>query len=144
MGIPFSHEIQKASEHVDNIAPTVINALRNVDDVVPYVKSALWAIGWASIILPVLIGALLLAVIALLITVNPDLEQERKQLVTPLLRLCLKVPQALIGVSAAETVPGREREQPERVPTRDDRSRTTNGVDAVDSQSRRRAPPRYE
>ncbi|KAE9365287.1 hypothetical protein N431DRAFT_98401 [Stipitochalara longipes BDJ] len=144
MGVPFSHEIQKASEHIDNIAPTVITALRNVDTVVPYVENALWAITWASIILPFLIGALLLAVIALLITVNPDLEQERKLLVTPLLRICLKMPRVLLGISAAEATTRREREQPERGPTRDIDNRINIGDYAVHSQSRRRASSKYE
>jgi hypothetical protein len=95
MGLPFLHEVQKASEHIENIAPTV--------------KSALWAITWASIILPILIGALLLAVVALLITVNPDLEQERKAFVTPLLRICLKAPRALLAISSAEARKSRRR-----------------------------------
>jgi hypothetical protein len=105
--------------------------------------SALSAITWASIVLSFLIGALLLAVIALLITVNPDLEQERKLLVTPLLRVCLKVPRVLLGITAAETT-GREREQPERAPTKDVDRSTNIGNDAVRSQIPRRASPRYE
>ncbi|PMD30798.1 hypothetical protein L207DRAFT_519908 [Hyaloscypha variabilis F] len=130
MGMPFSREVQKASQHVENIAP--------------YAVSALSAITWASIVLSFLIGALLLAVIALLITVNPDLEQERKLLVTPLLRVCLKVPRVLLGITAAETTTGREREQPERVPTKDVDRSTIIGNDAVRSQNPRRASPRYE
>jgi hypothetical protein len=83
MGVPFSHEVQKASQHIDHIAPTV--------------KIALWTIICVSVILSILIATLLIAVIALLITVNPDLVEERKMLVTPALRAWLKLPSALVG-----------------------------------------------
>src|SRR5450756_2119647 len=101
MGVPFSHEVQKASEHIDNIAPTVTAALRNIDSIVPYVKFALVASILASIVLSILIGTLLIAVIALLITVNPDLEEERKRLITPVLRKWLNMPTTLVGFSSA-------------------------------------------
>jgi hypothetical protein len=77
MGVPFSHEILKAFHHVDTIAPIV--------------KVAFWTLIFVSILPLVLIGSLLIAVVALLITVNPDLVEERKALVTPVLRVWLKV-----------------------------------------------------
>lgn len=83
MGLPFSHEVQKASAHIDST--------------VPYVKFALVAVVLASIIVPILIGTLLVAVLALLITVNPDLIAERQRLVTPVLKAWFKVPVMLVG-----------------------------------------------
>jgi hypothetical protein len=82
MGVPFSREVQKASLHIDNIAPTV--------------NLALWTIIWVSIIISFLIGALLIAITALLVTVNPDLAEERRFLVTPVLKVLLKIPLALV------------------------------------------------
>jgi hypothetical protein len=99
MGVPYSHEIQKASEHIDAIMPTV--------------KIALWTLTFVSIALLILIGVLLLAVIGLLITVNPDLERERRALVTPVLRGWLMVPCSLVGVLPAAAAPRREIERSE-------------------------------
>jgi hypothetical protein len=82
MGVPFSHEVQKASHHIDTITPIL--------------KSTLFAIKSACIIHMILFCIFLVAVIALLISVNPDLAQERKALVTPLLRLLVRL---LVGRS---------------------------------------------
>ncbi|KAH8793756.1 hypothetical protein F5882DRAFT_516146 [Hyaloscypha sp. PMI_1271] len=111
MGVPFSHEVQKASEYIDNIAPTIVTTLRNIDTTVPYVKFALVANILVSIILTILIVTLLIAVIALLITVNPDLAEERKRLVTPVLRAWLNVPSMLVRNSPAtvQHQPGNEK-----------------------------------
>ncbi|PMD14132.1 hypothetical protein NA56DRAFT_755037 [Hyaloscypha hepaticicola] len=100
MGVPFSHEIQRASEHIDATVPTV--------------KIALWTLTFVSISLLILIGALLLAVIGLLITVNPDLERERKALVTPVLRGLLTAPRLLVGASPESAAPRREFERSEK------------------------------
>jgi hypothetical protein len=103
MGVPFSHEVQNASHHIDTIAPIV--------------KIALWTIICVSVILSLLIGTLLIAVVALLITVNPDLAEERKRLVTPVLRAWLKVPSMLVGISSIGAAPTREGERSEWSPT---------------------------
>lgn len=102
MGVPFSHEIQKASQHIDNLAPTI--------------NLALWTIIWVSIIISFLIGALLLAVTAVLITVNPDLAEERRLLVTPVLKAWLKVPLTLAG-RPGEARLRKENDRLERVAT---------------------------
>jgi hypothetical protein len=113
MGVPYSHEIQKASDHIDAIMPTV--------------KIALWILNFVSISLLILIGALFLAVIALLITVNPDLERERKALVTPVLRGWLTVPRLLVGASPAAAAPRGEFERSERTaPPSEKRTATAN------------------
>jgi uncharacterized membrane protein YbhN (UPF0104 family) len=140
MGVPFSHEVQKASEHIDNIAPTVVTALHNIDTIVPYVKFALVASVLASIILSILIVGLLIAIIALLITVNPDLAEERKRLVTPALRAWLKVSSMLVGNSPA--TPTGESETAERRPTGILEKRTNIEDKGVHLQGRRRASPR--
>lgn len=111
MGLPYSHEIQRASEHIDAIVPTV--------------KIALWTLTFVSISLLILIGALLLAVIGLLITVNPDLERERKALVTPVLRGWLTAPRLLVGALPASAASRREVERSERTAPRSAKRTTT-------------------
>lgn len=117
MGIPYSHQIQKASEHIDAI--------------VPIVKIALWTLTFVSISLLILIGALLLAVIALLITVNPNLERERKALVTPILRGWLTGPRLLVGALPASVAPRRVVERFERTAPRSAKRTTTANEDGV-------------
>jgi hypothetical protein len=140
MGVPFSHEVQKASEHIDNIAPTVVTAIRNIDTTIPYVKFALVANILASIIFSILIVTLLIAVIALLITVKPDLAEERKRLVTPVLRAWLKVPSVLMRNSPA--TPTGESETGERCQTGILENRPNTEDKGVHLQGRRRASPR--
>ncbi len=123
MGVPFSREIEKASHHIDTLVPTV--------------NIALWTIIWVSIILLILIATILVAFIALLITVNPDLERERKALVTPVLRALLKVPRVLVGMSSTEATSRREGERSERPSTRSEK-RTNTEDEGVNLQGRRR------
>lgn len=92
MGVPYSYEVQKASHDIDT-------ASRHIDTITPILKSTLFAIKFACIIHVISFCILLVAVIALLISVNPDLAEERKALVTPVLRACLKVPRLLVGGS---------------------------------------------
>ncbi|KAH7407178.1 hypothetical protein BKA64DRAFT_705588 [Cadophora sp. MPI-SDFR-AT-0126] len=91
MGVPFSHEVQNASHHIDTIAPIL--------------RIALWTIICVSVILLFLISLIAVAFIALLITVNPDLVEERKRLVTPVLRACLQVPSMLPVAKRSEQSP---------------------------------------
>lgn len=93
MGILFSHEIQNTSRHIDLIAPTF--------------KIALYTVICASVFLSLLISALLVTVVALLITVNPDLVEERKRFVTPTLRALLKVMSMLVGSLSKGAAPTR-------------------------------------
>jgi len=87
MGIPFSHEdVQKVHRHIGTITS---------------------AVKFACIIHVISFCILLVVVIALLISVNPDLAEERKALVTPLLRACLKVPRLLVGGSEGAPMPRR-------------------------------------
>ena len=88
MGLPFLHEVQSASQHIDTIAPIL--------------RIALWTVICVSVILLFLISV---AIIALLITVNPDLVEERKRFVTPVLRACLKVPSLLLEAKRSEQSP---------------------------------------
>ena len=103
MGVLFSHEVKNVSHHIDIIAPIIKTALRTIT--------------FVAIILSLLISTLLVAIVALLITVNPDMVEERKRLVTPALKACLKVPNMLVGISTIGGAPTREGEKPERSPT---------------------------
>jgi hypothetical protein len=89
MGVPFSHEVQRASHHIDSIAPLA--------------KIALITLTLASVIITILLVAILYALVALMITVNPDLVEERKRLVTPFFKAWLKVPAMLVGIPSADT-----------------------------------------
>lgn len=97
MGIPFSHEVHNASRQIDLIAPII--------------KIALWTIICVSLILSLLISTLLITVVALLITVNPDLVEERKRFVTPILRALLKVPSMPVEFSSVGVASTREGER---------------------------------
>lgn len=94
MGVPFSQEVKLA---VDLAAELKSHA-----------TVALYAIVLVSMIHTILLSIFLIAVIALLITVNPDLAEERRAFVTPAVRWILfplRGWTAIFGGSAA----GRER-----------------------------------
>jgi len=81
MGVLFSREIHATFDH--------INAT------VPYLRFTLWIIILTLIICTVLFTGILVAIVALLISVNPDLSEERKTYVTPFLQALLRVPSKL-------------------------------------------------
>lgn len=100
----------------------------HIDAIMPTVRIALWTLTFVSIFLYILLGVLLLAVIALLITVNPVLERERKALVTLVLRGWLTGPRLLVGASTTSAAPRQEVERSERTAPRSaKRTITANG-----------------
>lgn len=77
MGVPYSKQIDLA---FDQVGPFLQTA-----------KFIILALGTfqilATLALGFVLGLIFLALIALLITVNPDLEAERRAIVTPVLRM---------------------------------------------------------
>jgi hypothetical protein len=77
MGVPFSKEIGASLRHVEG-------ALEHAKFI-----SVIAVLCIAAI--TVLMGLIFIALIALLISVNPDLAEERELLVTPIVRWTLKL-----------------------------------------------------
>lgn len=76
MGVPYSKQIDLAFEQVGPL-------LRNAKYI--FLLVGAYQI-LKTIAFGILLGLILLALIALLITVNPDLEAERRAIVTPMVR----------------------------------------------------------
>lgn len=79
MGIPYSREINAAFEQVTPLVASgyqVLNTTKNI-------AVALFVIEIISVIL---LSAILIGIIGLLYTLNPDLEHERKVFVTPAMK----------------------------------------------------------
>lgn len=112
MGTPFSREVHEVVGHVQK-------ASSHLDSIAPITRYALYAIILVSITVPILLWMLLLAVTALLISVNADLVEERKRLVTPRLRWWLKVLVMVVG--------RREEEGAMREVEREERRRVARG-----------------
>ena len=76
MGVPYSKQIDLA---FDQVGPFLQTA-----------KYIFYLFGvfhvFATLILGLLLGSILLALVALLISINPDLDAERRAIVTPVLR----------------------------------------------------------
>jgi hypothetical protein len=75
MGVPYSQEMRAA---VDQVAPLVA--------AVQTTKNIFILLAAVQVIKVVLLALILLAMLALLITVNPDLEDERAAAVTPVMK----------------------------------------------------------
>jgi hypothetical protein len=79
MGIPYSREINAAFEQVTPLVAAGFKVLRTTKNI-----SILLAI--IQVLTVFFLFLILLALLLLLITVNPDLDHERKTIVTPALR----------------------------------------------------------
>lgn len=80
MGLPYSKQINAA---FDQVTPLVAEGFK----VLETTKNIAVILLWIQIITVLLLFSILLALVALLITTNPDLESERKVFVTPVVRL---------------------------------------------------------
>ena len=86
MGIPYSREINKAFEELNQAYGQVTPLIESAYDVLETTKNISLVLLAIQILTVLLLGLILLALVGLLITMNPDLDQERKELVTPVLR----------------------------------------------------------
>ena len=79
MGIPYSKEIDAAFNQVSPLVAQALDAL-HVTQYITYILATI------QVITAILQLVTVLALFALLITINPDLSTERTELVTPILR----------------------------------------------------------
>lgn len=79
MGIPYSREIDNAFNQVTPLVAAGFQVLQTTKNI-----SILLAI--IQVLTCMFLGAILLALVALICTVNPDLVREKDELVTPLVR----------------------------------------------------------
>ncbi|KAJ4402554.1 hypothetical protein N0V91_007092 [Didymella pomorum] len=89
MGIPYSREINAAFEQVTPLVAAGFKVLRTTKNI-----SIILAI--IQVLTVLFLGLILLALIALLYTVNPDLEEERRALITPTLKYYVHI--SLYGI----------------------------------------------
>lgn len=79
MGIPYSKQINAAFDQVTPLVAAgfeVLETTKNIAVLLMYIE----------ILTIVLLALILISLIAILITINPDLEEERKILLTPILK----------------------------------------------------------
>jgi hypothetical protein len=79
MGIPYSKQINQA---FDQVTPLVAEGFK----VLEKTKNIAVLLLWLEILSTTILALLLVFLIALLITVNPDLEEERRTIVTPVVK----------------------------------------------------------
>lgn len=79
MGIPYSKQINLA---FDQVSPLVTR----VSAVLETTKNISLLLAFIQVLTVLLLALILVVLLALLVSVNPDLEAERKALVTPVLR----------------------------------------------------------
>jgi hypothetical protein len=79
MGIPYSKQINLA---FDQVTPLVAAGFK----VLQTTKNITFLLAAIQILTTVSLGLILITLLALIITVNPDLEHERQVLVTPVMR----------------------------------------------------------
>jgi hypothetical protein len=79
MGVPFSKEVDMVVNSMQDLKPIAATVLQTVK----YIAPLLLLLQIATLFL---VALLLVAVIALIFAVNPDLSEERKALVTPVLK----------------------------------------------------------
>lgn len=85
MGMPYSKQINAA---FDQVTPLVAEGYK----VLETIKNLAVLLAWIQVLTVALLGGLAVLLLALLVTLNPDLADERRLLVTPAVRwLCARV-----------------------------------------------------
>jgi len=86
MGIPYSKEINQAFQELNQAYGQVTPLVASAYDVLETTKNISLLLLAIQVLTVVTLGLILLALVGLLITMNPDLDEERRELVTPVLR----------------------------------------------------------
>ena len=86
MGIPYSKEINKAFEELNKAYGQVTPLIEAAYEVLETTKNISLLLAGIQVLTVILLAFILLALVGLLVTMNPDMEQERRELVTPALR----------------------------------------------------------
>jgi hypothetical protein len=84
MGIPYSKQINAA---FDQVTPLVAAGFQ----VLETTKNIAVLLAFIEVFIFILLGLILIALCILLVTVNPDLEEERRELVTPVIKWTLEM-----------------------------------------------------
>jgi NhaP-type Na+/H+ or K+/H+ antiporter len=79
MGIPYSKQINAAFDQVTPLVGEGFKVLETTKDIAVL-------LAWIEVLTVILLGLILAALFGLLITMNPDLETERRALVTPIMK----------------------------------------------------------
>jgi len=79
MGLPYSRQINEA---FDQVTPLVAQGFQ----VLETTKDIAILLAWIQVLTVALLALILSALIALLVSVNPDLEKDRQAFVTPIVR----------------------------------------------------------
>ena len=79
MGLPYSKQINAAFDQVTPLVQAGFEVLQTTKDIAVF-------LAFLQVVVAVTLLLILLALIALLFTMNPELEQERAQLVTPFMK----------------------------------------------------------
>lgn len=79
MGIPYSKQINLAFDHVTPLVAAGFQVLQTTKNIT-YLLAAI------QVLTAIFLGLILIALLALIITVNPELEYERQIIVTPAMR----------------------------------------------------------
>lgn len=85
MGIPYSKEINNAFDELNNAYGQVTPLIEAAYEVLETTKNISLLLAAIQVLTVILLALILVALVALLITLNPDFERERKELVTPTL-----------------------------------------------------------
>ena len=86
MGIPYSKEINKAFEELNKAYGKVTPLVAAAYEVLETTKNISLLLAGIQVLTVTLLWLMLLALIGILITINPDLEEERTEYVTPVAR----------------------------------------------------------
>lgn len=79
MGVPYSKQLDSAFDQVTPLVASGFRVLKTTRDIAILVAVI-------QVLTCLLLGLVLLALLALLITVNPDLQSERQEIVTPTMK----------------------------------------------------------
>ncbi len=79
MGLPYSKQINAAFDQVTPLVQAGFEVLQTTKDIAVF-------LAFLQVVVAVTLLFILLALIALLFTMNPDLQTEREQLVTPFMK----------------------------------------------------------
>ena len=86
MGIPYSKEINKAFQELNKAYGQVTPLIEAAYEVLETTKNISLLLAAIQVLTVILLALILLAMVGLLITMNPDMEEERKEMVTPALQ----------------------------------------------------------
>jgi hypothetical protein len=94
MGIPYSRQINTA---FDQVTPLVAQGF----EVLETTKNIAVLLAWIQVLTVVLLALILIALAALLVTMNPDLSHERQAFVTPIMKILLHQGAVFIWATAS-------------------------------------------